>query len=263
MLGFDYVTEYRHCSGQSEYVCDLCEVTFRTAEGVTQHVTSTKHVLAYLDFHEPDLCRAVTLTDKGPSGDQLKNAVETAEKKSGFRFHMRVSVESDGRGKQGNVWTEIQDDSVRAISDLPGHRLKLGYSCTAPSTDVTSSPVGRLTTTDAFLKSLAMYDCLASGHPPSHVRPVDRATFLQALTSIEMRSERMADVCLQLANAITIALLQFRLQQLPSLDAIDTSKLFEKLNKLCKTAENVGDKMLLTEVTDTSTPSTMPSSANI
>jgi len=265
VLGFDYVTEYRHSSGRSEYVCDLCEVTFSTAEGVTQHITSRKHSLTYLDFHDPDLHRLVSCADKSSTGDQLKVAAESVEKRLGCRHHMRVKVESaDSRDKQRSAWTEVEDDRVRAVSDLPGHRLKLGFSHAAPSADVTSSfSVGRLTSTDAFLKSLAMYDCLLSGRPPSKVGSLDRITFLQSLISLEMRSEKTADVCLQLANAITIALVQFRLQQLPSLDAIDTSKLSEKLHKLCKTAENVGDKMLLAESTEMSTPSTMPSSANI
>lgn len=71
--------------------------------------------------------------------------------------------------------------TVCCVAALPGHSANVTYAYRRPPDDIT-----RVTDTQSLLDALANQQCVASGKPPSCVKPVSRMDLLSSLASINL-----------------------------------------------------------------------------
>ena len=78
------------------------------------------------------------------------------------------------------------------MTELPGHRRNISeFPCAGPTRGAEALPGKQTYKFDALLKSLAEYDTVASGQPPSLSQPVDRHDLLNVLVCIHLFTFRI------------------------------------------------------------------------
>lgn len=238
ILGIDYLTEYRYLSGRLERTCDLCDVNLESVSSAVQHISSIEHLLQFMCYNNPETYRTVAV--EAVNADEVRRCAEEISKTSSRQSRVRVKMESDDVSLDGRFsWIELKDSSVKPIAVLPGHRLSCGYATVAPRKSTIS-----INDIYSLLRTVSLHSCLSANRPPSLTRPFRRIDFLNALGKFEIRSCQDAEICLQLANFLTIAVISFRRQMLPSLNAVDVTSIEEKLKNLHKSAKVVAAKTI-------------------
>jgi hypothetical protein len=246
VLGVDYISEYHFLDGRIEHVCHLCELTLNIPVILTEHASSIPHLLRYIFYHEPSSYKLISDSGKCSDISFIHHIAADIEKTLGLQQHTRVFVETASTSefgmlsyanKQRSHWVEQKDERIRAISALRGHLLYADYSFVCRPDD--ASPVKDL---PSLLQTLARYSCFASGRPPSMVKTVSRMDLLSSLAAFEVTNDNDAEVSLQIANALTLGLLSYRMQMLPTLRATDRTKFEARIVRLRDEAESVAAK---------------------
>lgn len=231
LLGLNYVTEYFHAGGRYECLCNLCCVVFDNIQSMRSHVSSTSHMINFMFACDKQMYDAVKFKTHDESFVFLEaSKLETSRNERSCRSKIMEEL--------GNIWVEFQHEGRTSCTDLVGHQLSREYDGRATLMTTEMNTFENLS--DGFNKLFA----LANGFPPScSIDNFNKLHFLEVLGKMDIRNEKDADICLQLANFLTVSLLKYRTKQVKNMKSVDASSVKAKLNFLTVEAERVAGKL--------------------
>ncbi|ESO03019.1 hypothetical protein HELRODRAFT_192081 [Helobdella robusta] len=147
----------------------------------------------------------------------------------------------------GNVWVEYRhdDDSTSCINNLKGHQLNGRYDEPLPPINSQKYEEQHCNSVDQLTKDVEHLFILSNDLPPNyHLKNFNRSLFLDLLGRMTIKSNADADLCLRLANSLTLSLLKYRMRSINNLKTINADELKGKIEGLIDDATSVSEKLL-------------------